>query len=73
MGIREWGASQVCLGEEGQGPLQHRAQPAPNSLADEGPLGDGLQSTNSPAHLGCSVELQSNPGVGERRKCHGGN
>lgn len=43
------------------------AQVAPaNSLADEGPLGNGLQGTDPPAHLGCSVELQSHPRVGER-------
>lgn len=38
--------------------------PSPDSLADEGPLGDGLQGAHPPAHLGCSVELQSHPGGG---------
>lgn len=43
--------------------------PDPYSLADEGPLGDGLQGTDPPAHLGCSVELQSHSGGRERGCC----
>lgn len=35
-----------------------------HSLADEGSLGDGVQGADPPAHFGCSVELQSNPGGG---------
>jgi hypothetical protein len=35
--------------------------PRADSLADEGPLWDGLQGADPPAHLGCSVELQSHP------------
>lgn len=38
--------------------------PWTHSLADEGPLWDGLQGSDAPAHLGCSVELQSDPGGG---------
>lgn len=38
--------------------------PLNHSLANEGTLGNGLQGTDAPAHLGCSVELQSHPGSG---------
>lgn len=38
--------------------------PLSYSLANEGTLGNGLQGTDAPAHLGCSVELQSHPGGG---------
>lgn len=47
---------------------RHRP-PDPYSLADEGPLGDGLQGADPPAHLGCSVELQSHSGGGEGGWC----
>lgn len=39
--------------------------PTVNLLADEGTLGDGLQGTDPPAHLGCTVELQAHPRDGE--------
>lgn len=36
-----------------------------NLLADERALGNGLQGTDPPAHLGRPVELQPHPGGGE--------
>lgn len=39
--------------------------PRVNLLADEGALGNGLQGTDPPAHLGCTVELQAHPRDGE--------
>lgn len=52
--------------------LGARVTPA-DSLADEGPLGDGLQGADPPAHLGCSVELQAHPGGGRQDGVGAGN
>lgn len=41
-----------------------KVPPPHHSLANESPLGNGLQGSDPPAHLGCAVELQSHPGGG---------
>lgn len=52
----------MCLGSAE--PLSTKV-PRENLLADERALGNGLQGTDPPAHLGCTVELQPHPRGGE--------
>lgn len=72
MGQSSWrwdGEKRGPVREEAERAEEAAVAPGPplapaHSLADEGSLGDGVQGADPPAHLGCSVELQPNPGGG---------
>ena len=65
-GSQPWPRTQPCA------PRSRSTPPLNHSLANEGTLGNGLQGTDAPAHLGCSVELQSHPGGGREDGIEGG-